>query len=324
MRNLCLILILSCSLFGRTHDLIIKSNQRTYEVSVQTKIEHWGMGTSQTDLFLAYLSSNEYQECQEATIDSLGELTNFGAGEQCIYYNVPLGRNKKFGKRAVFNNLFVLETYDISTDFSLLNEVPEYDVEDPTYQQYTGSNFPFINVENQELNSVSEILWNQSEDIVEYARNCYLYVASYFEFADPESGFKSLDYTLFHKKGDCGNLSSVFISLLRIKGIPARHLMGFRPDGSLHVWADFYVQDHGWIPVDVTYKCDYPQGDYFGKIKFEHNGFIVQRGIGHEVSVLESRKRITGLQTYTYQVSYSKRHHAKVYIDRKVRCTEKI
>lgn len=316
----CILLFTGTS-FGS--NILKKMNQKSYAISVTTTIEHWGMGDSETDLFLAYLKSNEYQNCENKTVDHVGQIAPLGnVGDSCIYYKIPLGRKMKFGKKAIFDNSFKVETYDVEVDFESIGKLKDYNQCDANYSEYISSDLPFVNVEHPALFKISQAIFDESKDAVDYAKNCYLFVAKQFEYGEKESGFKSLDYTLINRKGDCGNLSSVFITLLRMQDIPARHLMGFRPDGSLHVWADFYLQDYGWIPVDVTYKHDYPEGDYFGKIKFEHNGFIVQRGIGHQIDVLDSPKRITGLQTYTYQVAYTKEHHAKVYISRKVECVE--
>lgn len=306
-------------------DIIIRKNLKSYEIEISTCVEHWGMGESTTDLFLAYLSTNEYQKCRKFEVDENAIVTKLGAsGDSCFYYQIPLGRKKVFGKKAYFKNKFILETSDISTDFSQIDKIYPYDYCDPNYYNNMGSDLPFIDVENPHLFRLSKNINKRSTDALDYARNCYEFVAKHFEYGEPETGFKSLNYTLVNRKGDCGNLSSVFITLLRMQDIPARHLMGFRPDGTLHVWADFYLAEYGWIPVDVTYKHDYPTGDYFGNIKFEHNGFIVQRGIAHQIDVLDRPKRITGLQTYTYQVAYTKEHNAKVYIDRKVNCIQKI
>lgn len=303
---------------------ITKKNKRVFELSIQTTVEHWGMGKSKTDLFLAYLSSNEYQNARFITADTAGQVTSLGnAGDQCIYYNIPLGRNERFGKRVQFFNQFEIETFDVSIDFDQIKDLKPYDKNSTFYQEFTCSNHPFIDIENQKLLSISDELWCESQHPVDYAKMCFMYVVENFEYANPLSGFKSLACTLQNQQGDCGNLSSVFITLLRMKGIPARHLMGFRPDGSLHVWADFYIQDYGWVPVDVTYQKAFPNKDYFGNINFMENGFIVQHGIAHEVNVLDKKKRIAGLQTYTYQVSYTKEHNAKVYINRKVHCAEK-
>ncbi|MBW1932809.1 MAG: hypothetical protein JRI56_07310 [Deltaproteobacteria bacterium] len=89
-----------------------------------------------------------------------------------------------------------------------------------------------------------------------------------------------------HYEGACGQYSALFIALCRAVGIPARtvaELPGWRPwikeedlklykpfeleispDGlaaaqhytalGLHQWAEFYVPNYGWIPVDVNYR----------------------------------------------------------------------
>lgn len=312
-------LVMSSLLLG--NGILVKTNPRTYQINVQTRVEHWGMGISKTDLFLAYLNSNEYQKCYRNKIDSLAKIIYLGsAGDSCIYYDLALGRKLELGKKVVLQNEFILEVADVSVDFNAINTIYPYDHCDPNYEKYTGSNYPFINVEQKQLFIISQLIWANSSSILDYAEKCYLYVAKTFQYGLPLSGFKSLEFTLKNRVGDCGNLSSVFITLLRMRDIPARHLMGFRPDGSLHVWADFYMANYGWIPVDITYKQDFPKGNYFGNIEFENSGFIVQRGIGHKISALESPMRIPGLQTYTYQVSYTKEQKAKVYIDRKVTC----
>ncbi|UQT32617.1 transglutaminase-like domain-containing protein [Parabacteroides distasonis] len=47
---------------------------------------------------------------------------------------------------------------------------------------------------------------------------------------------------------------------MRAKKIPAKHIVTVRPDGSHHVWADFYLERYGWIPVDVNARLVDPRG----------------------------------------------------------------
>ncbi len=64
-------------------------------------------------------------------------------------------------------------------------------------------------------------------------------------------------YVLEHREGVCDELTNLFISLARSRGIPARFVSGivysnlkytFGPHG----WAEVYI-DNKWIPVDVTF-----------------------------------------------------------------------
>lgn len=61
------------------------------------------------------------------------------------------------------------------------------------------------------------------------------------------------------KAGNCTDFHSLFISLARAKGIPARFLIGFslpqKGSGSVsgyHCWAEFHVGGLGWIAVDPS------------------------------------------------------------------------
>jgi transglutaminase-like putative cysteine protease len=60
------------------------------------------------------------------------------------------------------------------------------------------------------------------------------------------------------KAGNCTDFHSLFMSLARAKGIPARFIIGFpltAPDGQVkgyHCWSEFYVKGKGWIPVDAS------------------------------------------------------------------------
>ena len=121
---------------GRSNDLLIKSNSKEYVIEVNTKIAHWGRGKSNTDLFLAYLSSNEYQQAEMLSIDSIGTITDLGkSGDKCIYYNVPLGLWGPFGKNAEFYNSFLVRTHDVQVDFTKLNNLAPYDPSSHIYHQ---------------------------------------------------------------------------------------------------------------------------------------------------------------------------------------------
>jgi len=62
-------------------------------------------------------------------------------------------------------------------------------------------------------------------------------------------------YALEKRYGDCGQIAMLFITLCRIKGIPARWESGWMlyPDMTgLHDWCVIYLDPHGWIPVDAN------------------------------------------------------------------------
>ena len=59
--------------------------------------------------------------------------------------------------------------------------------------------------------------------------------------------------------GNCTDFHSLFISLARARGIPARFQIGLpipqKPEGEIpgyHCWAEFYLNGVGWVPVDAS------------------------------------------------------------------------
>ena len=63
------------------------------------------------------------------------------------------------------------------------------------------------------------------------------------------------------------------MSLLRAKGIPARHVvMVHAQKDEFHVRAEFFLPSYGWIPADPTWG-----NEYFGV--FEGNYIVVTQGI---------------------------------------------
>lgn len=89
--------------------------------------------------------------------------------------------------------------------------------------------------------------------------------------------------------GNCTDFHSLFMSLARSQGLPARFEIGFslptdKPSGPVagyHCWAWFYVNDRGWIPVDISEADKHPQLKeyYFGNLTADRVTFSVGRDL---------------------------------------------
>ena len=89
--------------------------------------------------------------------------------------------------------------------------------------------------------------------------------------------------------GNCTDFHSLFIALARARQVPARFEIGFplppeRGKGEVagyHCWAYFYVDDRGWVPVDISEADKHPamKEYYFGHLTEDRVIFTTGRDI---------------------------------------------
>ncbi|MEK7880143.1 MAG: transglutaminase-like domain-containing protein, partial [candidate division NC10 bacterium] len=86
-------------------------------------------------------------------------------------------------------------------------------------------------------------------------------------------------------KGNCTDFHSLFMSMARAEGIPARFKIGVvipqDAAGMLsgyHCWAEFYEAGHGWVSVDASEAWKHPEltDHYFGS--WDANRFLISTG----------------------------------------------
>lgn len=106
------------------------------------------------------------------------------------------------------------------------------------------------------------------------------------------------------QRGNCTDFHSLFISLARANGIPARFITGiqlpkenYSKFKSYHCWAEFYIADFGWIPVDISeaWKKKSKQEYYFGSLDENRIEFTRGRDI-----ILEPRQNGEPLNYFIY------------------------
>jgi transglutaminase-like putative cysteine protease len=102
-------------------------------------------------------------------------------------------------------------------------------------------------------------------------------------------GRGDVDWVCDHKFGNCTDFHSLFISLARSKNLPAKFEMGFgiptaSPEGRIegyHCWAFFFVDGHGWVPVDISEadKAPAKRNYYFGHLNEDRVAFSQGRDL---------------------------------------------
>jgi len=95
----------------------------------------------------------------------------------------------------------------------------------------------------------------------------YVFTTMSYDKSGTGWGHGDVLYACNAKKGNCTDFHSLFISMARSQGIPARFEIGFPlpPDkasgevAGYHCWADFFEPEHGWVPVDISEAWKHPE-----------------------------------------------------------------
>ncbi len=126
---------------------------------------------------------------------------------------------------------------------------------------------------------------------LQQSRLLYDHIVSSISYDKSGTGWGRGDalYACNIRKGNCTDFHSLFIAQSRALGIPARFIMGLslpeeKREGTIagyHCWAEFYLSDKGWIPIDASEASKYPEKkeQYFGGLDEHRIAFTLGRDI---------------------------------------------
>jgi len=140
------------------------------------------------------------------------------------------------------------------------DNVGEYDKESALYQEYTRS---YGNTEiTPEIREMAARIVGDETNPYLAARKIYDYIVNNVTYCLmphgvlwPRTPLTESMYVHTYQEGDCGAQSMYFSALCRSLGIPARATGGFQlmfGAFGTHFWAEFYLPNYGWIPVDTS------------------------------------------------------------------------
>ena len=138
------------------------------------------------------------------------------------------------------------------------NRAYDYNTSSDLYKKYTEPE-PLIQSDNSTIISKAHNVTEKSTTIPESVSKIYSFVTKHLRYAIQEEE-KGAVWALENGVGDCSEYSYLFVALCRAIGIPARVQAGFAfhyssetlEDG--HMWAEYYLENYGWIPVDATWQ----------------------------------------------------------------------
>ncbi|MGB9960194.1 MAG: transglutaminase-like domain-containing protein [Candidatus Bathyarchaeales archaeon] len=135
--------------------------------------------------------------------------------------------------------------------------VKNYDKNSTMYKRYTQPE-KLIESDNPQIISAAKSIVGDEENPYKKAQKIFDFVTTHIRYERQEEERGAL-WALKNGVGDCSEYSYLFVALCRAAGIPAKIQAGFvfnkvgenMTDG--HMWAEFYLENYGWIPVDATW-----------------------------------------------------------------------
>jgi len=112
------------------------------------------------------------------------------------------------------------------------------------------------------IREIALSITNDKQKISEKARAVYQWVVEN-TVRNPDvkgCGTGEVEKVLAQRGGKCADISSVFVSIARAAGVPAREVFGLRlgkkdeedMTSGHHCWSEFYVPGYGWVPADAA------------------------------------------------------------------------
>lgn len=149
---------------------------------------------------------------------------------------------------------FVEYSYEINQPYQ------EYKVEDVYEKQLTFylEELPPHIVFTPYLKQLAQSIIKDETNPLLKAQMIYDYITTHVNYSFVRSYFlidQISEYGAKELKGDCGIQASLFITLCRIAGVPARWQAGLYVCDMTgnHDWAEIYIAPFGWLPVDCSF-----------------------------------------------------------------------
>jgi hypothetical protein len=201
-------------------------------------------------------------------------------GTEMYYWH--LANTPGWGKSQDLKYRFTFTAYETRTAVDP-DSVKAYNTLSADYRWYTRAE-PYIESADPQIIALANRVAGDETNPFLLAQKFYDYVVANARYQLVGKGLLGAKALLTNGVGECGEYAALFIALARVKQIPARSVVGFwavSGTNQTHVWAEFYLEGVGWIPVDPTVGQSEPYKDgipdyYFGNM--DNQRVILSKG----------------------------------------------
>lgn len=169
-----------------------------------------------------------------------------------IYMEQPVvkGKTTHFSTKVKFENRGQWNRPE-----DILANLKPYDKNSEFYKEYTAVELPHI----IRMDSLAKAIVGDETNPFKQSEMVYDYIIKRYPWAGARE-YSTLEcipeYVITQGFGDCGQVSLLYISLMRTLGVPARWESGWMlhpHETNWHDWAEVYFEGIGWVPVDTSF-----------------------------------------------------------------------
>jgi len=214
------------------------------------------------------------------------------------------------GDRAQVNLSYLVDSYAVETQIKS-TAINQNGRPSPVRSAYTIAT-RLVPSQDKEIVKLAEQIAGKERNPYEQARKIYDWLLAEGGIGSTATNGGALE-ALAAKRTDAYSAALLFCALARADGIPAVPIAGFVVDRNRaairHWWAEFWLDDFGWIPVDPAFGAgavpltSAPRADakdfYFGNM--DNQRIVFSRGEA-ELSPMDPRGRTaTRTRSYAFQ-----------------------
>lgn len=273
---------------------------RIVDFNYEFFIENIPEQTKELKVWLPFLPETPYQEIQEVDIepqDGVNVSYDQTYHNKILNYLITSPQNPSLK----FNVRYRIKR----SEYSDKHVSPKSFLSEEDLQKYLQAD-RLVTISPKIKTMAKEIIQAKATTM-DKARAIYDYVFKNVSYDKSISGWGNGDTerVCLLKSGNCTDFHSLFISLARASGIPAKFVMGVplandKREGEIpgyHCWAEFYDEKLGWVPVDISeaWKNKSKYEYYFGTIGADRLEISVGRDI-----VLEPNANTEPLNYFFY------------------------
>ena len=173
-----------------------------------------------------------------------------------LHKSIYMEKAAKADEPAIFSYQLSFTSYNQWFSFKA-EDVKPYNTESDLYKEFTAERKTHV-IFTPELKALADSVVGDEQNPYLKAKRIWTYIAQTYPWASARE-YSTLDnipsYVIKNRHGDCGQVSLLFITMCRYKGIPAKWQSGWMlhpGDVNLHDWAEAYFEGIGWVPVDQS------------------------------------------------------------------------